>query len=74
MGGGKYNNFLTQKVTISPLRISCKKCASHVRSETTKQFRETKTLIYNLSDKAFKGSVVNWALPSLHTCSTLNVV
>ena len=39
-----------------------------VRRETAKQFKKTKTiqLMHTWSDKAFKGTVVNRALQSLH--------
>jgi len=45
-----------------------KKCASNFHRETVKQFRETKHwyLIHSWSDKAFKDTVVNQVLPSLH--------
>ena len=54
---------------MSLLLFISKKCASHFRRETSnenKQLKETKTMINNLylSDKAFKGTVVNRVLPS----------
>ena len=53
---------------VSPLLLINNKCVSHFCRETAnknKHFKVTKTLIFN-SDKAFKGTVVNRALPSLN--------
>ena len=54
---------------ISTLFLTSKICANHLCRRTTpenKQIKKENMNIYILSDKAFKGTIVNQALPSLH--------